>query len=78
MAQVGGFSRGQHNKVMMASYAAMDRCAIEQFLDPDNGLSDNRAAQAILKRMALVYWEPLAKFYRQNYHVNGTVGDPEP
>ena len=48
----------------------MDQSAIEQFLDSDNGLSDTRAA--------LASWEPLAKFYRQNYHVMGTVGDPGP
>ena len=30
----------------------MDLTIIERFLDPDNGLSDTRAALAILKRMA--------------------------
>ena len=42
----------------------MDWSAIERFLDPDNSLLDTRVALAILKRMAVVSWEPLAKFYR--------------
>ena len=56
----------------------MDRSAIEQFLDPNNGLSDTQAALAILKRMAWASWEPLDKFSRENYHVMGTLGNPEP
>ena len=51
---------------------------IDRLLDPDNGLSDTRTALAIMKRMALDSWELLAKFYRQNYNVMGTIRDPEP
>ena len=51
---------------------------IVRCLDPDNGLSDTWVALTILKRMARAFWEPLATFYRQNYHVMGTIGDPEP
>ena len=54
----------------------MDWSAIMRFVDLDNSLSDSRAALAILKRKALDSWEPLAKFYRQNYNDMGTVGDP--
>ena len=55
----------------------MDRSAIEQFMDTDNGLSDTRAALTTLKRIAKASWEPLAKFYRQNYHIMKTDGDPK-
>ena len=43
-------------------------------------MSDICAALAILKRMALDSWEPLADLqcHGQNYNVMGTVRDPEP
>ena len=67
-----------HVAHILASCAAMDRSAIGRFLDLENGLSDTRVALAILKRMAVASWEPLTKFYRQYYHIMGTVGDLEP
>ena len=46
---------------------------IEWFLDPDNGLSDTRAALAILKRMALSSWEPLAAGHSTTKATEGSL-----
>ena len=67
-----------HVAHILVSCTTMDQSAIVRNLNLDNGLSDTGAALAILKRMALDSWEPLAKFYRQNYNIIGTVGDPVP
>ena len=62
---------------VLASCPAFDRTALQGFLEAPSNKSDTRKALAILKRLAKTSWEPLDRFYRQNYHTFEIVGIPE-